>query len=152
MSSNTRSELEPTTASALLKRTDSEKSEIWRPIAKATGYEVSSLGRVKNPKGRILEPIQQKSGLLVSIQSHKKYIRRLVAEAFLTTPSNKEDYFCINKNGDFTDNSFENVEWVKRSTYYSSYGRQAKFVLYRERTIRSSTEEKLASSSFTVDF
>ena len=132
--------------------TDSEKSEIWKPITKAPGYEVSSLGRVKNPKGKILDPIQQKSGLLVSIQSHKKYIRHLVAEAFLSTPTNREEYFCINKNGDFTDNSSSNVEWVKKSAYYSTYGRQAKYLLYRERSIRSSTEDKLAKSSFTVEF
>lgn len=91
--------------------------EEWRPVKGFGGiYEVSSEGRLRNVKtGRIHQNSKPRSGYTVDILckggTHKTVRRhQLVAEAFIPNPENKPE--VNHKNGDKSDNSASNLEWV----------------------------------------
>ena len=109
--------------------------EIWRPIEGYEGlYEVSSYGRVRSldrydnrncfRKGKVLSPIKDKDGYIqVSLyynrKMYKKYVHRIVAEAFLPNPDNLPE--VNHKDEDKTNNNVTNLEWCDRK-YNLSYG------------------------------
>lgn len=59
--------------------------ETWRPVESAPGYQVSDLGRVKSPAGRLIgKPNHQRGYVRVSIAGHRVVlVHQLVAEAFI---------------------------------------------------------------------
>ncbi len=84
-------------------------------------YEISSLGRVKSHKRnepKMLTPTQDRYGYLGirlcknSVEKRFK-IHRLVAQYFVENPNGYNE--VNHKDGDKTNNSFENLEWVTRS-------------------------------------
>ena len=91
-------------------------NEEWRPVRGYEGlYEVSSLGNIKSIRnGKNLKPGANGTGYMQIILcdsngTHKHYIHRLVAEAFIENP---EGLPCVNHiNEDKTDNRVENLEW-----------------------------------------
>jgi hypothetical protein len=99
-------------------KTDHENldNEIWKEISieneDTTGYYISSLGRFKNKKGVIMSNYKpHHSGYIYLRVNIKKYaLHRLVAMMFLPNTENKP--FVNHKDGNKTNNSLDNLEWV----------------------------------------
>lgn len=114
--------------------------EIWKDIKGYEGlYQISNLGNVRSLdryetngrttilyKGKIFSKAishSNKGYYIVSLskkgKTTKKYIHRLIAEAFIPNPNN---YPCINhKNENKLDNRIANLEWCTDS-YNINYG------------------------------
>ena len=87
--------------------------EKWKQIPNLP-YEISSLGKIRNLQGKVLKTYIQNSGyeqIKINYQGlhiHKS-IHRLVAEAFIHNPLNKE--YVNHIDGDKLNNCASNLEW-----------------------------------------
>ena len=93
-------------------------TEEWKAIEKATNYEISTYGRVKNTlTKRILKPTLNCGyfaiGLRINNKTTTAFAHRLVATRFLVCPD--ETYVVNHKDGIKTNNNVENLEWVSQS-------------------------------------
>lgn len=95
--------------------------EQWKVIPEASNYEVSNYGNIRNfTTKNILKGRITKNGYLqVSIKIDgvnkfmNKYIHRLVAQNWIDNPLDKNQ--VNHKDGDKTNNSIDNLEWVTPS-------------------------------------
>lgn len=94
--------------------TTPDANEIWR-ASSIEGYEVSSMGRVRNSvTGYVTRGIDNGNGYkrILRRQGARKvgfYVHRLVGDAFIPNPENLP---TINhKNFDRSDNRVDNLEW-----------------------------------------
>ena len=90
--------------------------ELWLPLPWRNDYWISSYGRVKGARGRLLALQKQGCGYL-SVQVGKantKHVHRLVAQTFIPNP---EELPQVNhKDGDKHNNHVDNLEWVTASS------------------------------------
>ena len=93
--------------------------EEWRPIYDFENYQISSLGQILSPSGKILKPRTKSKTkyLIVDIckegKTYTKRIHQLVALTFIENPENKPTIDHINKNP--TDNRVCNLRWATHS-------------------------------------
>lgn len=91
--------------------------EKWKQIPNLP-YEISSLGKIRNLQGKVLKTYIQNSGyeqIKINYQGlhiHKS-IHRLVAEAFIPNPLNKE--YVNHIDGNKLNNIVDNLEWCTNS-------------------------------------
>ena len=101
-----------------------EENEIWMPLDKFYGYEVSNKGHVKSISyhnqgiSKLLKPcvIGGKNYTVTFCLNGKVYkrsVKYLVAQAFMEDPG--KAYALYNINGDVTDCRVENLEFRKRN-------------------------------------
>lgn len=91
--------------------------EIFKDIQEFENYKITNLGNIYNKQGIKLNIGRRKSNSgYIQVRLSKegkyyyKYVHRLLAEAFIPNPNN---YRTINHiNGDKTDNTLSNLEWV----------------------------------------
>lgn len=127
--------------------------EIWKDIKDYEGvYQVSNLGRIKslerykenhNKYQKVVEKIKNNrkhtAGYLITDlykdnKGKTAFIHRLVAEAFIPNPNNKETVNHIN--GIKTDNRVENLEWATPLEQNIHYYRSDFYNPKDEKTIR----------------
>lgn len=94
--------------------------EIWKAVKGYEGlYLISDKGRVKNAiTGKILSPQNNSMGyfrveLWSGRRGKRKYVHRMVAEAFLPNPHSKAE--VNHKDFNPSNNNAENLEWVTSS-------------------------------------
>lgn len=90
-------------------------NETWAPIPGFDGYAASSKGRVIGPRGLLSTPKTRGGYLTCSIRAAGKKttttVQRLVLLAFVGQPPT-DKHEANHKNGDKTDNTPPNLEWV----------------------------------------
>lgn len=72
-------------------------------------YFISNLGRIKSPKGKIINQNTFSESNTVSINKKTYYAHRLVAFAFLPNPENKP--FVYHNDGNKRNNEVTNLRW-----------------------------------------
>lgn len=93
-------------------------TEEWKVIEKATNYEISTCGRVKNTTTkRILKPTLNCGYFAICLRINNKtttaFAHRLVATHFIVCPN--ETHVVNHKDGIKTNNNVENLEWISQS-------------------------------------
>lgn len=123
--------------------------EIWRPVADAPVYFVSSYGRVRGTSGRILKPRPNDKGYMrVTLALGPdvrldRYIHDLVLRAFVG-PRPSPEHEADHQDDDRGNNRLSNLQWLtlaenraRRKVARGEANGQAKLLAHQVRSIRS---------------
>lgn len=97
--------------------------EIWKPVTRVPGYEVSNTGKVRSLKKKVpklLKIVTNNFGYDLVCLSHNNikytgYIHRLVAEAFIPTNLDVDKTHVNHRDKNPRNNHLSNLEWTTRS-------------------------------------
>ncbi|WP_209121521.1 NUMOD4 domain-containing protein [Alkalihalobacillus sp. BA299] len=101
--------------------------EIWKDVKDFEGlYQISNLGRLKNGKGKLIQPADNGKGYLrfnlsKGNRNYKTvYLHRALAEAFIPNPNNLPE--VNHKDENKRNNNINNLEWctVKYNRRYGT--------------------------------
>ena len=101
-----------------------QQKEYWAIIKICPDYSISSLGRAKNRRNRIMKLKKKRDGYICVNLTNSKLkkrvlcvIHRQMAIAFI--PKNDNDIEVHHLNCLRDDNRIENLEWVTKSTHWN---------------------------------
>ena len=107
--------------------------EIWKDIEGFESYQVSNLGNIRNPYGKLLSQSPNRKGYMRvwlsnnEIKHKQFFVHRLVAKAFIPNINN---YSQINhKDVNTQNNCVDNLEWCN-NTYNQRYSNAISIIQY----------------------
>ena len=107
--------------------------ERWKHIQDLPGYSVSDKGRIKKDStGQIM--VLSKNGGYCRI-TISKHVHRLVAEAFIDKPEDKEKCWVDHIDGNRSNNDVNNLRWVSPSENCLAYGYKSRIKNKRRKVI-----------------
>jgi hypothetical protein len=106
------------------------KEEEWRPVCYAEGYEVSSLGRLKNKNGSIAKAKDKFLFFLSKRDFFIKYAHVVVADHFLEEPTEASFCYVTHLNGDRKDHRASNLQWTDKRVHPSEHKKHPKKPVY----------------------
>ena len=129
--------------------------EIWKPLERLPGYEVSTKGRVrslKSGKPKFMSVVENNKGYYLCCLIHNKkrytsYAHRLVAEVFIPTNLNKDFAHVNHKDKNPKNNCVENLEWTHPIENMLHRDNSNRYELYQRLKILADhlTDEQLTS-------
>lgn len=111
---------------------DDLQNEVWVCVPYSRGrYYVSNYGRVKSLchyKSRLLKPFKNSKGYYyVSINNKKRFVHRIVANAFIETKSKVEEELQVHhKDKNKENNCVDNLEWLTVSEHRKQHSKETK--------------------------
>lgn len=91
------------------------EGEEWKNFPLAPEYQISSLGRIKHPKGGILEGTINKGYVRTRIKGLGQFPNHRAVMLTFKPIINAENYVVDHINGIKNDNRLENLRWVFQS-------------------------------------